>query len=264
MKASLTYMYNANKKQIFILLLSYIFIVAVAFVSMGNYLKQESGEVRQMIIIALVFLVYIIFAVLIFLQAISAFGKMTESTLFRLTPISGKKIVLAILSYAAISLIVFEVIGTIFLYSISMKVIKGTELYGMLFTESTLTLDILKTFFSSVLYVFNLSSILLFLLFIVASVKMFSLKKKKMEYTIVFFLFLLVTKVISVIYGMLGGLAPTSSFITKLVHIDESSDVNVLLYPEKLMNLYSICFFIGIFILLVYITGRIIDKKLEV
>jgi hypothetical protein len=93
---------------------------------------------------------------------------------------------------------------------------------------------------------------------------MFSLKKKKMEYTIVFFLFLLVTKVISVIYGMLGGLAPTSSFITKLVHIDESSDVNVLLYPEKLMNLYSICFSIGIFILLVYITGRIIDKKLEV
>ena len=43
-----------------------------------------------MIIIALVFLVYMIFAVLVFLQAISAFGKMTESTLFRLTPISGK------------------------------------------------------------------------------------------------------------------------------------------------------------------------------
>ena len=103
MQASLIYMYNANKKQIFISLLSFIFIVAVAFVSMGNYIKQESGEVRQMIIIALVFLVYMIFAVLVFLQAISAFGKMTESTLFRLTPISGKKIVLAILSYAAIS-----------------------------------------------------------------------------------------------------------------------------------------------------------------
>ena len=57
MKASLIYMYNANKKQIFISLLSFIFIVAVAFVSMGNYIKQESGEVRQMIIIALVFLV---------------------------------------------------------------------------------------------------------------------------------------------------------------------------------------------------------------
>lgn len=70
--------------------MSFIFIVAVAFVSMGNYIKQESGEVRQMIIIALVFLVYMIFAVLVFLQAISAFGKMTESTLFRLTPISGK------------------------------------------------------------------------------------------------------------------------------------------------------------------------------
>lgn len=44
MKASLTYMYNANKKQIFISLLSFIFIVAVAFVSMGNYIKQESGD----------------------------------------------------------------------------------------------------------------------------------------------------------------------------------------------------------------------------
>ncbi len=61
MKPSLIYMYNTNKKQIFISLLSFIFIVAVAFVSMGNYIKQESGEVRQTIIIAFVFLVYMIF-----------------------------------------------------------------------------------------------------------------------------------------------------------------------------------------------------------
>lgn len=181
MKASLIYMYNANKKQIFISLLSFIFIAAVAFVSMGNYIKQESGEVRQMITIALVFLVYLIFAVLVFLQAMSAFGKMTESTLFRLTPISGKKIVLAILSYAAISLMCFELIGAMFFYGISMKVIKGTELHELLFTESTLTLDMVKQLFSSVLYVFNLSSILLVLLFTVAGVKVFSLKKKKME-----------------------------------------------------------------------------------
>ncbi|OSX96058.1 hypothetical protein S3E15_02536 [Bacillus mycoides] len=264
MKASLIYMYNANKKQIFISLLSFIFIVAVAFVSMGNYIKQESGEVRQMIIIALVFLVYMIFAVLVFLQAISAFRKMTESTLFRLTPVSAKKIVLAILSYAVISLMCFEVIGTMFVYSISMKVIKGTELYGMLFTESTIELDIVKQLFSSVLYVFNLSSILLVLLFTVSSVKVFSLKKKKMEYVIIFFLFLLVTKVINMIYEMLGRLAPTSTFIRKLVCIDESMDINLILYPESLMNLYSIAFSIGIFVLLVYITGRIIDKKLEV
>ncbi|WP_144613739.1 ABC transporter permease [Bacillus cereus] len=264
MKASLIYMYNANKKQIVISLLSFIFIVAVAFVSMGNYIKQESGEVRQMITIALVFLVYLIFAVLVFLQAMSAFGKMTESKLFRLTPISGKKIVLAILSYAAISLMCFELIGAMFFYSISMKVIKGTELHELLFTESTLTLDMVKQLFSSVLYVFNLSSILLVLLFIVAGVKVFSLKKKKIEYVIIFFLFLLVTKVINMIYEMLGGFAPTSAFIKKLVYIDESTDVNLILYPEKLMNVYSIAFSIGIFVLLVYITGRIIDKKLEV
>ncbi|MCU5668379.1 ABC transporter permease, partial [Bacillus cereus] len=66
------------------------------------------------------------------------------------------------------------------------------------------------------------------------------------------------------IYGMLGGLAPTTPLIAKLVYIDESSEVNVFLYPEKLMNLYSIAFSIGIFVLLIYITGRIIDKKLEV
>lgn len=52
--------------------------------------------------------------------------------------------------------------------------------------------------------------------------------------------------------------------IKKLVYIDESSEADVFLYPEKLMNLYSLSFSIGIFILLVYITGRIIDKKLEV
>ncbi|HFK1456269.1 TPA: ABC transporter permease [Bacillus cereus] len=264
MKASLIYMYNANKKQIFISLLSFIFIVAVAFVSMGNYIKQESGEVRQMITIALVFLVYLIFAVLVFLQAMSAFGKMTESKLFRLTPISGKKIVLAILSYAAISLMCFELIGAMFFYGISMKVIKGTELHELLFTESTLTLDMVKQLFSSVLYVFNLSSILLVLLFIVAGVKIFSLKKKKMKYVIIFFLFLLVTKVINLIYEMLGRLAPIPNFIKKIVYIDETMDMNLILYPENFINLYSIAFSIGIFVLLVYITGRIIDKKLEV
>ncbi len=158
----------------------------------------------------------------------------------------------------------FEVIGAIFVYSISMKVIKGTELYGMLFTESTIEIDIVKQLFSSVLYVFNLSSILLVLLFTVAGVKVFSLKKKKMKYVIIFFLFLLLTKVINMIYEMLGGLAPTSAFIKKLVYIDQSTDINLILYPESLMNLYSLSFSIGIFILLVYITGRIIDKKLEV
>ncbi len=50
--------------------------------------------------------------------------KMTESTLFRLTSISGKKIVLAILLYAVIYLLIFELIGSIFLYGISMKIIK--------------------------------------------------------------------------------------------------------------------------------------------
>ncbi|PEX89337.1 ABC transporter permease [Bacillus cereus] len=262
MKSSLIYMYNVNKKQIIISLLSFIFVVAVAFVSLGNYIRQESGEVRQTIIIGLVIVVYIIFLALIFIQAVSAFGKMTESTLFRLTPISGKKIVLAILLYTAISLLIFEVIGSIFLYGISMKIIKGTELYEVLFAQSVL--NPLKHLFSTIVYVFNLSSILLVLLFVVASVKVFSLKKKKLEYPIVFFLFLLVTKVLSTIYGMLGGLAPTAPIITKLVYIDESSEANVLLYQEKLMNIYSICFSIGVFILLIYITGRIIDKKLEV
>lgn len=66
------------------------------------------------------------------------------------------------------------------------------------------------------------------------------------------------------IYEMLGGLAPTSAFIKKLVYIDQSTDINLILYPESLMNLYSIAFSMGIFVLLVYITGRIIDKKLEV
>ncbi|MES9753069.1 ABC transporter permease, partial [Bacillus wiedmannii] len=99
---------------------------------------------------------------------------------------------------------------------------------------------------------------------IVAGVKVFSLKKKKMEYVIIFFLFLLVTKVINLIYEMLGRLAPIPTFIKKLVYIDESADMNLILYPERLMNLYSLTFSIGIFVLLVYITGRIIDKKLEV
>ncbi|AAS40403.1 MULTISPECIES: ABC transporter permease [Bacillus] len=262
MKPSLIYMYNINKKQIIISLLSFIFVVAVAFVSLGNYIKQESGEVRQTIIVAFVILVYITFLAMIVIQAVSAFGKMTESTLFRLTSISGKKIVLAILLYAVIYLLIFELIGSIFLYGISMKIIKGTELYEVLFTQSVF--NPLKHLFSTMLYVFNLSSILLVLLFSVASVKVFSLKKKKLKYPMVFFLFLLVTKLLGTIYGMLGGLAPAAPLIKKLVYIDESSGADVFLYPEKLMNLYSLSFSIGIFILLVYITGRIIDKKLEV
>ncbi|HDR8054084.1 TPA: ABC transporter permease, partial [Bacillus cereus] len=126
MKPSLIYMYNINKKQIIISLLTFIFVVAVAFVSLGNYIKQESGEVRQTIIVSFVILVYITFLAMIVIQAVSAFGKMTESTLFRLTSISGKKIVLAILLYAVIYLLIFELIGYIFLYGISMKIIKGT------------------------------------------------------------------------------------------------------------------------------------------
>lgn len=72
---------------------------------------------------------------MIVIQAVSAFGKMTESTLFRLTSISGKKIVLAILLYVVIYLLIFELMGSIFLYGISMKIIKGTELYEVLFTQ---------------------------------------------------------------------------------------------------------------------------------
>lgn len=85
-----------------------------------------------------------------------------------------------------------------------------------------------------------------------------------MEYVIIFFLFLLVTKVINLIYEMLGRLAPIPNIIKKIVYIDETVDMNLILYPENFINLYSIAFSIGIFVLLVYITGRIIDKKLEV
>ena len=53
---------------------------------------------------------------MIVIQAVSAFGKMTESTLFRLTSISGKKIVLAILLYVVIYLLIFELMGSIFIW----------------------------------------------------------------------------------------------------------------------------------------------------
>ena len=82
-----------------------------------------------------------------------------------------------------------------------------------------------------------------------------------MEYVIIFFLFLLVTKIINLIYEMLGRLAPTPTFIKKSFYIDESVDINLILYPESLMNLYSIAFSISTLVLLVYITGRIIDKN---
>ena len=63
-KSSLIYMYNVNKKQIIISLLSFIFVVAVAFVTWEIILGQESGEIRQIIIVSLVILVYIIFIAL--------------------------------------------------------------------------------------------------------------------------------------------------------------------------------------------------------
>ena len=74
----------------------------------------------------------------------------------------------------------------------------------------------------------------------------------------VFFLFLLVTKLLGTIYGRSCTCCTSNK---KLVYIDEPSGADVFLYPEKLMNLYSLSFSIGIFILLVYITGRIIDKN---
>ncbi|QWU44225.1 ABC transporter permease [Bacillus sp. NP247] len=260
MKSSLIYMYNMNKKQIVISLLSFIFVVAVAFVCMGNYIKKESGEINQTIIIVLVIFVYIIFVVTMFIQAMSAFGKMIESTLFRLTPTSGRKIVLAILLFAFIYLAIFELLGTIFLYSISIKLIKGTEMYEAFIG---LTQKPFQQIVSSVLFVFNLVSLLLILLFVTASVKVFSLKKK-IEYGVIFALFFTLSKAMSLIYATLGKLVPRGYFIDKLLYIDESFDDGVYLYPEKFMNLYSLSFSIGIFILLVYITGRIIDKKLEV
>ncbi|PFJ06170.1 hypothetical protein COD67_01360 [Bacillus cereus] len=76
--------------------------------------------------------------------------------------------------------------------------------------------------------------------------------------------FFTLSKVMRMIYATLGKLVPRGYFIDKLLYKDGLFYDGSYLYPEKFMNLYSFSFSMGIFILLVYITGRIIDKKLEV
>ncbi|KEK23626.1 hypothetical protein [Bacillus gaemokensis] len=263
MNQLLHYLYNCNKKKVWILYLGFITVSFILFSYMVGSSKRILPVKQETTLI--LFTVLIVMAVFsIFLLTISSFKKMINNSMIRYTAIPAKKYLYANIVFCTLMLILLAVISLIFL-----------ELFSWYLSEFLKVEDIEKPignlhsyglahhFFSIFLWIVELTSLLTSIIFISVIIKIFNVKHGMRK-----ILFLVFFVIFAVIYGMLMDfVAKIGSSILSIKYVglmNKEGYFDTSFYPGDGLNIFSLCFEGLLIFLLVSMTAYIIDKKLEV
>ncbi|KAB2446122.1 ABC transporter permease [Bacillus thuringiensis] len=258
------YLFNYNKKRIAVFYLGFITISLLLLFKMVGLSKVTNQLTKD---ITLGIFIFIIggAAFLLLLIALPSFNKMLKNTMIRYTAISGKKYIYANLFFFTLMFILLLVIGLIFLYYFTQSNlgVKVTEGYQQEF-HKLYAYGILHHILSVFLWGIDFMSILISCYLIMVIIKLIPIKSSvsKRFLSITFFaLFLTIQTVVLDFLSKLGEYVIT---IKSTWFIDKNGFIDTSLYPSEDFTILDVCFTCLFIIVLTAITGRIIDKKLEI
>ncbi|MBY7113193.1 ABC transporter permease [Bacillus sp. FSL M8-0063] len=258
------YLFNCNRKKIAILYFGFITISLLLLFNMMG-LSKLTNQLTKDITLGIYVLIIGITAFLLLLIALPSFNKMLKNTMIRYTAISGKKYIYANLFFFTLMFILLLVIGLIFLYYFSQstyggKVVGGYQqefhkLYAYGFHHHIL---------SVLLWGIDFMSILISCYFTMVITKLIPLKSSmsKMVLSVIFLALFLIIQ--TFILDVLSKLEKYVITIKSTGFIDNNGFIDTSLYPSEGFTILDICFTCLFIIVLTAITGRIIDKKLEI
>ncbi|WP_306008559.1 ABC transporter permease [Bacillus sp. MMSF_3353] len=264
MNSLFRYLFNCNRKKIAVFYFGFITISLLLLFNMMG-LSKVTNQLTKDITLGIFISIIGSTAFLLILIALPSFNKMLKNTMIRYTAISGKKYIYANLFFFTLMFILFLVIGLIFLYYFSQSTYGGKVVggYQQEFHE-LYAYGFLHHILSVLLWGIDFMSILISCYFIMVITKLIPIKssKSKMVLSVIFFALFLTIQ--TVVLDLLSKLEKYVIPIKSTEFIDKNGFIDTSLYPSEGFTILDVCFTCLFIIVLAAITGRIIDKKLEI
>ncbi|ABY42527.1 ABC transporter permease [Bacillus mycoides] len=257
------YLYNCNKRKIAIIYFGFITVSLILLFNMkGVSGARISG--RQDIIIIIFFIVLGINGFAILLTGISSFRKMLKNSMLRCTSISAQKYIAANVLFCVLLFMILLGIGIIFLYYFSLNIYNGkTDLGVQQAIHSLYDYGILHHMLSIFLWGLDFVNMLVSIYLIIVITKLFNVKSSmsKIVCVILFVVFIAFNGGITYIFQQIEKYVFA---INNIGFIDQNGFLNTSFYSGTDITVLNLCFNCLLTIILLVVTGRIIDKKLEV
>lgn len=257
------YLFNCNKKKIAIIYFCFITISLILFFNM----KGISGvriSARQDIIIIIFLIVLSITGFAILLTGLSSFLKMLKSSMLRYTAISSQKYICANILFFELLFIILLGIGIVFLYYFSLTIYNGkTDLGVQQVIHSLYDYGILHHVLSTFLWGLDFMRMLVSIYFVMVITKQFNVKPSVSRIVFIVLLIVLSTFYEGMTY-IFQKIEKHVFAIKNIEFIDQHSYLNTSFYSGEGITVLNLCFNILLLVVLIVVTGRIIDKKLDV
>ncbi|MEF7658727.1 ABC transporter permease [Bacillus thuringiensis] len=270
------YLYKCNSKKIAFFYSGFIVISLLLLFSTIGLSRVLPPFIKDLIL--LIFLIIIgIAAFLLLFIALPSFNKILKNSMIRYTAIPTSKYIYANLLFFTLMFIILLGIGLIFSYYFSQSLYDGKVIgydpsfYGGEITgefrqeyHKLYSYGIFQHIFAFLLWGIDFMSILISCYFIMAIIRLFPVKSW-MSKIILFIIFVAVFSTIqTIIMNVLSKLETYAVTIKSSGLMDKNNFFDTSFYPIEDFTIFGLCFTCLLIIVLVAITGRIIDKKLEI
>ncbi|PGH87441.1 ABC transporter permease [Bacillus thuringiensis] len=270
------YLYKCNRKKIAVFYSGFIIISLLLLFSTIGLSRVLPPFLKDLVL--LIYLIIIgIAAFLLLLIALPSFNKILKNSMIRYTAIPTQKYIYTNLLFFTLMFIILLGIGLIFSYYFSQSLYDGKvigynpSLYGGEVTgefrqeyHKLYSYGIFQHIFAFLLWGIDFMSILISCYFIIAIIRLFPVKSW-MSKIILFIIFVAIFSTIqTIVMNVLSKLEKYAVTIKSSGFIDKNDFFDTSFYPIEDFTILGLCFTCLLIIVLVAITGRIINKKLEI
>ncbi|MFJ8527250.1 ABC transporter permease [Bacillus sp. NPDC094106] len=263
MRQLLHYLYNCNKKKIWVLYTGFITVSLILFFYMTGSSKRTLLDKQETTLILFTLLIAIT-TFSLFLLTMSSFRKITVNSIIRYTAISAKRYLYANVIFFILMFSLIFVTSIIFLYFFSFY-ISEVQKVGLIqqLIKNLYSYGMIHHFFSMFLWLVDLVNLLVMLIFISVIIKAFRVKPGIGKILFVF-AFLVSAGIYGFSLDIVEKMGNSIIFIKYAGVTNERGYFDTSFYPYDGLNVFSLCYECLLTFVLVSITSYIIDKKLEV
>ncbi|MGG0220240.1 ABC transporter permease [Bacillus mycoides] len=264
MNSLFRYLFNCNRKKIAVFYFGFITISLLLLFNMMG-LSKVTNQLTKDITLGIFILIIGSTAFLLLLIALPSFNKILKNSMIRYTAISGKKYIYANLFFFTLMFILLLVIGLIFLYYFSQSAYGG-KVVGDFQQEfhKLYEYGFIHHILSVFLWGIDFMSILVSCYFIMVITKLIPIKSSLSKMILSIICFALFLTLQTLVLDVLSKLEKYVITIKSTGFIDKNGFIETSLYPSEGFTILDVCFTCLFIIVLTAITGRIIDKKLEI
>ena len=263
MNQLLHYLYNCNKKKVWII---YVGFITISLILLFNFMgsAKHMTPMKQNVILVLFIFLFTITVFSIGLIAVSSFRRMLKNSMIRYTAIPAKKYIYANLLFFTIMVVLLSLIALGFVHFFSLDIYgKNTNGEIQRAMQYFYKFGLLHHFFSIFLWIIDLTNFLVSIYIVIVIIKLFNVNSLLSKVLFIFFFLLLG----GIQFFIITLLEKVDRYVFSTQHIrciDKNGFFETSFYMNEGASISYVCFTLLATFFFIFIASYIVDKKLEV